>query len=158
MSTCHVLLQAVLAAISLVAGTSADGGSKARARYEPGSLLCSVANTTLFGMGVGPKLLEQKPCSSCPTDSIPSKCVLSSHTALVPLPQRGAVLEQEGLTDMGAYIMSWRTDNSLMFSAPVSLRLLQTCCLPRLQQWPSSPCLDVFPDLSSSIPQSHIPP
>ena len=103
MSTCSVFLQGVLAAISLVGGTSGDGGSKARARCEPGSLLCSVANTTLFGMGVGPKSLEQNPCSSYPTDSIPSKCVLSSHTAPAPLPQRGAVLEQEGLTDMGAY-------------------------------------------------------
>lgn len=156
MSTCHDFLQGVLAAISLVAGTSGDGGSKARARYEPESLLCSVANTTLFGMGVGPKLLERKPCSSCPTDSILSKCVLSSHTALAPLPQRGAVLEQEGLTDMGAYHeLAYRQQ----FDVPsTSLRLLLTCCLPRLQQWPSSPCLDVFPDLSSSISQCHIPP
>ena len=55
-------------------------------------------------------------------------------------------------------IMSWSIDNSLMFPAPVSLRLLPICCLPRLQQWPSLPCLDVFPGLSSSIPQNHIPP
>lgn len=103
MSTCHIFLQGVLAAISLVGGTSGNGGSRARARYEPGSLLCSVASTTLFGMGVGPKLLEQKPCSSCPTASIPSDCVLSSVTALALLPQRGAVLEQEQLTDTGAY-------------------------------------------------------
>ena len=103
MSTCHIFLQGVLAAISLVGGTSGDGGSRARAGCEPGSLLCSVASTTLFGMGMCPKLLEQKPCSSCPTDSIPSECVFSSSTALAPLPQRGAVLEQEQLTDTGAY-------------------------------------------------------
>lgn len=54
--------------------------------------------------------------------------------------------------------MSWSIENSLMFPAPVSLRLLLICCLPRLQQWPSLPCLDVFPGLSSSIPQNHIPP
>ena len=57
----HVSSQGVLAAISLVGGGTGDEEPEARARYETGLLLRSVALTTLLSVEYGPKLLEQKP-------------------------------------------------------------------------------------------------
>ena len=53
--------QGVLAAIMLVGGGAGYGGARARARCELGLLLYSVAITTLSVVGLGPKVLEQKP-------------------------------------------------------------------------------------------------
>ena len=50
----------MLAAITLVGGWTRDGGVRARARCEVGLLPCSVAVTTLLGVGSGLMLLEQK--------------------------------------------------------------------------------------------------
>ena len=44
--------QGGLAAITMVLGRTGGGLARARASYEPGLLLCSVANTPLFGIGV----------------------------------------------------------------------------------------------------------
>ena len=60
-STSHLFPQGVLAVITLVVDGAGDGGARARARYEPGLPLCSVANTTIWGIGSGPKLVEEKP-------------------------------------------------------------------------------------------------
>ena len=56
----HIFPQRVLVAITLVGGGAGNGGARARARCGLGLLLCSVANTTLLGVGVGPNLLEHK--------------------------------------------------------------------------------------------------
>ena len=52
----HVFPQGVLAAITLLGGGARDG-----ARCEPALPLCSVALTTLLQVGMGSKMLEQKP-------------------------------------------------------------------------------------------------
>lgn len=54
----HIFLQGMLAAFALVGGGARDGEARARTRCELESLLCSVANTTVLGMGSGPKLLD----------------------------------------------------------------------------------------------------
>ena len=59
-SSSHILPQSVLAAITLVGGGARDEGVRARARCEPGLLLCSVVIITLSGGG-GPRVLQQKP-------------------------------------------------------------------------------------------------
>ena len=51
----HVSLQGVLAAAALVGGRAGVAGARARVRCKQGLLLCSVAVTTLSGMGEGPK-------------------------------------------------------------------------------------------------------
>ena len=51
--------QGVLAAIILVRGGAGGGGAKARAKCEPGLLLCLVTNSALLGARLGPKLLEK---------------------------------------------------------------------------------------------------
>lgn len=51
----------VLAAVMLVGGGGGDGGARDRARCEPGLLLCSVVDSALSGVGLGLKVLEQKP-------------------------------------------------------------------------------------------------
>lgn len=57
----HAFPQSVLAAITLVGGGAEDGGARARVMCDLGSFLRSVATTTLSGLGLGPKVLEQKP-------------------------------------------------------------------------------------------------
>ena len=52
-NTSHVFPQGELAAITLVEGGAGDGGARARARCEPRLPLCSVAFTTILGLGVG---------------------------------------------------------------------------------------------------------
>ena len=47
MNTSHAFPQGVLAVITLVEGRAGDGGAGARAKCEPGLLLCSLAVTTL---------------------------------------------------------------------------------------------------------------
>ena len=62
LSRSHVFPQWVLTAITLAGvGTAGDEVSQARARCEMRLLFCSVANTTLLGVGVSPKLVEPKP-------------------------------------------------------------------------------------------------
>ena len=56
-----ILPHGVLAALTMVGCGAGDGGSRARARCEPGLLLCSEASTALLGTGSGLKLLEEKP-------------------------------------------------------------------------------------------------
>lgn len=51
----HVFLQSVLAVIPLIAGLLV---SRACARWEVGSLLCSMAVTTLSGAGSASQMLE----------------------------------------------------------------------------------------------------
>ena len=58
----HIFPQGVPATTTLVWDGAGDGGARARARYELGLLLCSVACTTV--LGVGPNLLGQKPWGS----------------------------------------------------------------------------------------------
>ena len=60
-STSHILPHTVLAAITLVGVGAGDGGAKARPKCELWLLFCSVANSTLLGERVGPKLLQKKP-------------------------------------------------------------------------------------------------
>lgn len=55
----------------------------------------------------------QGPCSSYQLTPFPLS-VCCPPTALAPTLPQGAVLEQEGLTDMWVLIMSWSIDNSLM--------------------------------------------
>lgn len=51
-----------LAAVVLVGDGGGDGGARDRAtRCEPGLLLCLVVDSALSGVGLGPKVLEQKP-------------------------------------------------------------------------------------------------
>ena len=57
----HVLLQGVLADITLLGSGVGDGGAIACQRCVEGLPLCSVAITTLSGVESAPKLLEQKP-------------------------------------------------------------------------------------------------
>ena len=107
----------VLAAVVLVGGGAGGGGVRVRARCvracacvcvcvcvcvcacacAGGVLLCSVAVTSRFGVGVGPKLLERKPRGSNPSWLYPCKRLLSRLPELAPPPQRGAALEQQGL-------------------------------------------------------------
>ena len=54
--TSHIFPQGVLAAITLVGGGAGDGGAKAGTGCEAGLPLCSVAITTLSGVGSDPKL------------------------------------------------------------------------------------------------------
>ena len=61
MSIGHVFPLGVLVAIIFVGGGTGDGGARARARCELWLLLCSVAVTTLLGLEVCLKVLEQKP-------------------------------------------------------------------------------------------------
>ena len=63
-STGHVFLQCVLAAITLVRCGTRDARVRARVKCELGLILCLVASTTLLGVGSDPKLLEQKPWGS----------------------------------------------------------------------------------------------
>ena len=52
--------QVVLASVTLVRGGAGDGGARARAMCEPVLPLCSVAIPVLSGVGLDPKLMEQK--------------------------------------------------------------------------------------------------
>ena len=52
--TNHVFPQDGLAAVTLIGSGAGDGGARARAVCWLGLLLCSVANTTPLGVGVGP--------------------------------------------------------------------------------------------------------
>ena len=52
-SICQVFLQCVLAAVTFVGSVTRDGGARARSRCELGFLLCSLANITGVGVGVG---------------------------------------------------------------------------------------------------------
>ena len=61
MNTSHVFPQGVLAAVTLVGGRAGDGGAKARTRCEVRLPLCSVTITALLRVGLGPRLLGQKP-------------------------------------------------------------------------------------------------
>lgn len=56
-----ILPQGVLAAINLIGGGAGDERDRAGAGYEVGLPLCSVAITTVSGVGSHPKLLQQKP-------------------------------------------------------------------------------------------------
>ena len=55
-----------------------------------------------LGWGCVPNCWSRSPVHHVQLTPVPLS-VLSSSTALAPLPQRGAVLEQEQLTDTGAY-------------------------------------------------------
>lgn len=61
LSTGHIFLQCVLAVITLAWGEFGDGVARDRARCELGLILWSVAISTLFGVGLGRKVLKQKP-------------------------------------------------------------------------------------------------
>ena len=52
--------QGVLSAVTLVGGGAGDRGARARSKCEVGLSLCSVAVTTLLGVGSDPKLKQQK--------------------------------------------------------------------------------------------------
>lgn len=54
MDPTHVFPQGVLAAMTLVEGRAGDEGATARAIREARLLLCSVAVTTLLGVGFNP--------------------------------------------------------------------------------------------------------
>lgn len=51
----------LLAATAFVAGRAEVGGTRARARCEPGLLLCSVTVTDLSGVRLGPEGLKPEP-------------------------------------------------------------------------------------------------
>ena len=53
-STSHVFPQGVLAAITLVGSRAGDAEARAGAKCKSGLLLCSVASTTLMGVGAAP--------------------------------------------------------------------------------------------------------
>ena len=57
----HIFPQGVLAALTLVGDGAEDGDARARAMCDLGFLLSSVAVTTLSGLGLGSKVLDQKP-------------------------------------------------------------------------------------------------
>ena len=61
MNTIHAFPQSVLTAITLVGGGTGDGGARAWAKCEAELLLCLLAITTLSGVGLDPKLMEQNP-------------------------------------------------------------------------------------------------
>ena len=96
MDASHLFPQGVLAAITLLGGGAGDEGVRGGAWCEAGLSLCSVAITTLSGVGSGPKMLKRKPLGSSRVGSVPFKYVLSPLPALGPLPQRGLVLKQGG--------------------------------------------------------------
>lgn len=59
-NTSDIFPQGVLTAITLVGGAK-GAGARGRGRCELGLPFCSVAVTTLLGLGVGFMLLGQKP-------------------------------------------------------------------------------------------------
>ena len=61
MNASHIFPQGVLPFITLVVGGAGDRQTRAGTLCVVGLPLFSVALTTLFGAGSGPKLLEQKP-------------------------------------------------------------------------------------------------
>ena len=72
--------------------------ARARASYEPGLLLCSVANTPLFGIGVRSQVTGAEALTVRSDLALFPLRVCSPPTpALAPLSQRRAVLEPEGL-------------------------------------------------------------
>ena len=102
LSTSHIFLQCVLAVITLAWGEFGDGVARARARCELGLVLCSVAISTLFGVGLGTKVLKQKPWVP-DLSQFHSKYVLSPLLAMAPLTQRGHIL----LNKILKRIFSW---------------------------------------------------
>jgi hypothetical protein len=60
-STGHVFTLGVLAAVALVGDGAGDWWVRSRAKCEPDLFLYSVVVIALFGMWLGPKVLEQKP-------------------------------------------------------------------------------------------------
>ena len=61
MNISHIFPQGVLTAITLLGGWAIERVARTGARSEPGLALCSVAVTTVSGVGSGSKLLKQKP-------------------------------------------------------------------------------------------------
>ena len=120
--------------------------SSSQSQCEVRLLLCSVASTTLLGVGVSPKLVEQKPWGLSWVGSVPSKCVLSC----LPAPQRGAVLEQDGWgqvlgVDLG---VDCGGPSPSLSSGPLVMHCLTKCqcCLRPLQT--------LFQVSSASFPHS----
>lgn len=75
------------------------GEARAKAKCEPEHSLCSVAITVLVGVGMGwgwvPRCSSRSPEVLVQAGSVPSKVAVTLVLALVPSPQRGAVLKQE---------------------------------------------------------------
>ena len=67
----------------------------ARARYEPGLLLPSVAISALLGVGKSPRFWKSSPEGQVRADSVPVKRAFPHLEAVVLLPQREAVLKPE---------------------------------------------------------------
>ena len=96
MNMSYVFPQVVLAAIILVGGGAGDGGARAGASYEAGVPLCSVAVTVLWGQSQALSCWSRNSEVQVQTNSVPFKCVLLSLPAPARVPQRGAMLKQEG--------------------------------------------------------------
>ena len=92
----HVFSEGVLTAIRLVAGGTRAGGAGARTRFEPVLPLCSVAITALQGW-VRSQVAGAEALRFGSELALFPSSVCSPAPALASPPQRGAVLEQEGL-------------------------------------------------------------
>lgn len=129
-SKSHIFPQGVLAAITLVGGGARAGGDRARVKCEPGLLLCPVANITLLGWQWVQSCWSRSPESQVQAGSLPSKCVLSPIPALISSPQKGSVLEQEGLEKALGKCqgIGWGGPGASQNSRPLSI-----CCLSKHQ-------------------------
>ena len=96
----------MLASITLVGVRAGNGRARAKARCEPGPLLCSVAITALLAMGLGPKVLKQK-CKESGVSWFPSLEVCSLPPAVAPLHYWRTAPEQKGLEQVPG--MGWGT-------------------------------------------------
>lgn len=67
MSRSHLCLHGTLVAITVVGRGAGDKGARAGASCEVGFPLCSVAVTVLSGVGLDPRLMEQKLCRLGPS-------------------------------------------------------------------------------------------
>ena len=89
--TSHIFSQRVLATITLIGGVTGAGGARACARCEVGLPLCSVAVTTLSGVGSAPSCWSGSPEGQPQAGFVLFMFLLLP--ALKPLPQRRGVVK-----------------------------------------------------------------
>ena len=106
--------------------------------------LASLASTSLLGVRVGPKVLEQKPWGSCLSGFHFLKCIVSLFSAALTLPQRRTMLEQEGSEWVLGIGQS--TDSGSLSTSQSSRPLLIHC-----QQCPFLPHSDALLGLGCSV-------
>ena len=91
--TSHIFSQGVLATITLIRGVTGAVGARDCARCEVGLPLCSVAVTTLSGVGSAPSCWSESPEGWSQAGFVLFKCMFLLLPALKPLPQRRGVVK-----------------------------------------------------------------